>query len=265
MRSMSGWGLLAIVLSWTVVAAGMAQERGTRGEGGRRRGFGGMMMRGFGGPDLAGLLRIDKVREELDLLDEQIADLKKLGESSRRPRGERPDFRNMSNEERSQFFAKMRSEAEKRRKEMEAKIKEILLPEQWERLQQIKLQASGVRALLQKEVQVKLKVTEEQAKKLAAVAEEQRTAMREKMRELFQTRDRDKIREAITAAQKEFGEKLLAVLTDAQREAFEKLKGKPFELPRSAFFGGRRGGRGRGGPGRRGPGGPQGGNRPRPE
>ncbi|HHM12780.1 MAG TPA: hypothetical protein ENJ16_04450 [Planctomycetaceae bacterium] len=243
-RAMVG-GVVLVLVSVLVVQA-QPPERGKGGKGrrGPRGGFG--MMMGRGGMSLEGLLRNEKVREELDLLEPQIEELKKLAESMR---GQRPDFsrfREMSQEERRKAFEKMREEAAKRAKQMEAKIKEILLPEQWERLQQIRIQAMGIRALTDPDVQAKLKLTEEQVQKMRSAFEE----VGRKMMELFRSGQRDKI----ASMREEMEKKLLGILTDEQKAAFEKLKGKKvdFELRPQFRRGGpgRRGGRGGEGRGR---------------
>ena len=265
LRLRTGWtGLVVALLLAGLVVAQEGEKKGRRGRGGFGRGRG--MMRMGGLPDAAALLLIPKVREELDLVDEQIADLKKLGESMR-PQGrrERPNFREMSEEQRREYFEKMRKEREKRQAELNAKIKEILMPEQWERLQQIRIQAGGFRAFLSQELQQKLKITEEQLEKIRTTAQQHFQEMREQLRSAFQSGDREKLREAIAKGQKEVMEKVLGILSDSQREAYKKLTGEPFEVPqqRRFFFGrGRFGGRGdRGGPprGRR-----EGRDRPRP-
>lgn len=94
--------------------------------------------------------------------------------------------------------------------------------------------------------------------------------MRAKMQEMFQGGGfqdgmREKIREIMTAGQKEIEEKVLGVLTSDQKKDYEAMKGKPFEgLDQlRGGFGGRGGDRGgRGGPGGgRGRGGDRGGDR----
>ena len=239
-------GLVTVLLLAGLVIAQEGDKKGRRGRGGFGRGRG--MMRMGGLPDAAGLLLLPKVREELDLVEEQIADLKKLGESMR-PQGrrERPNFREMSEEQRREFFEKMRKEREKRMAELNAKIKEMLMPEQWERLQQIRIQAGGVRAFLSQELQQKLKITEEQVEKIRTTLQQHFQDMREQIRSAFQSGNRENLRETFAKAQKEVMEKVLGLLSDSQRETYKKLTGEPFEVPqqRRFFFGrGRFGGRG---------------------
>ena len=79
-------------------------------------------------------------------------------------RRERPDFRNMSEEEREEFRKKMSVELAERTKKVKAKLGDILLPPQIERLEQISVQMQGVGALRNTDLAKKLGVTEEQIK-----------------------------------------------------------------------------------------------------
>ncbi|HRX80368.1 MAG TPA: hypothetical protein P5307_14955, partial [Pirellulaceae bacterium] len=102
---------LALVAIMTVqVDAQQGRPQGGRGQGGRGGAPGG----GFGGPGgggKLGLLRIDAVKKELELLDEQSADIEKLNEELRSQRsGDGPDFRNMSDEERRAAIEKFRAD-----------------------------------------------------------------------------------------------------------------------------------------------------------
>ena len=247
-----------VLVATLVVEAQPPQGRGQRKGGPRRGGFSGRMMGGGPRFSLDQLLRNDKVREELDLLDDQVDQLKKLGESMRSGRPDFSKFREMSQEEREKFMADMRKKMEKRAREAEAKIKDILLPEQWDRLQEIRIQASGTGALLMKEVQQKIKLSEEQVAKIRKTMEDSQREMMTKMREMFQGGNREGLREKIGEMRKEIEKKVLGDLTSDQREAFEKLKGEKIEIDLSRGFG--RGGAG----GRRGRPGGEGQRRGRP-
>ena len=107
------------------------------------------------------------------------------------------------------------------------------------RLEEIKLQARGPAALADKELQDKLKLSDEQKSKLTDLAE----ARRKTVREAFQSAaggDRTEARKKIAEASKESSTKMLDVLTTEQKEAFEKMQGKKLELGSAAFgsFGG---------------------------
>lgn len=267
---------VGVLLSFALVVDAQPPQRGNQ-EGGKksqrgsqgRGGFGGSQQRGGSqrgagamlggrGVSLEQLLGVEAVQKELDLLEEQVDELKELGDARRGGGGERPDFskiREMSEEERTEFFQKMRTDSEKRGKEREGKIKDILLPEQWERLQEIRLQLMGVGALLQEEIQKELKISEAQVEKMTKTVEEASSEMMAEMRELFQGGNREGIREKMEDMRKGIENKVLGVLTSQQKKKFEDMKGDPIEIeiPRG---GNRRGGQGgQGGRGGQRPGG----------
>jgi Spy/CpxP family protein refolding chaperone len=211
-------------------------------EGGR--GPGGFGLGGFGGGAGGGLLmlaRMEAVQKEIKLTEDQIASLKKLGEEMR-PSGDRANFRDMSQEQREKAFAEMRERMQK----AQAKVAEILKPDQNARLEEIQLQSTlrfgGVAAALaDAKVAKKLNLTDDQQAKLKEIGE----ASRKAMGELFQGGNRDGVREKMQELRKQAEEKTSTLLTPDQKAAFEKLKGAEFKFPEGGF--GPPGGRGRGG------------------
>ena len=152
---------------------------------------------------------------------------------------------------RSRRCVRARSKAAK----ANAKLGEILLPLQIERLEQISLQMRGASALADPKVAAKLSLTDDQKKKIEAA----KTANMESMRAMFQggNRDQNQDREAMRAKmqqqRKEAEEKVLGVLTADQKASFEKLKGAAFTMPERGPRGGDQGGQGgQGGQRRRG-------------
>ncbi len=107
-----------------------AQGRGGRGG---RGGFGGPGGPGGGTNSLA-LLGIDAVQKELELVDDQIAQIRDVAEKLRgqgqRGAGGRPDFQNMTDEERQQFFEERRKQAEETAAKAKEELKNILLDDQ---------------------------------------------------------------------------------------------------------------------------------------
>lgn len=254
---------LSLALVAVVAAGAIAQdnEGGRRpGRGGGPGGPGGGRPGGFGGggDPVIGLLMVEKVREEIELMPDQEEALTKLRDSE--PQGAPPnlDFRSMSEEERTKAFAEMQERRKKRETEMREKLEEVLLPEQLERLEQISIQSRGPRALEDPAIAAKLNFTDEQKTKM----EDVRSKSGERMRALFSSGDRDKMREGFEKLRKESEEEVLAVLTADQRKQFEEMKGKPFELPEGSFGRGFGGGRPGGFGGGR-PGGDEGGDRGR--
>ncbi len=251
--------LLAVAMVAVMASSTFAQQPGGRQRGGGqgvggRGGFGGFGgFGGGGGGDMTfGLLRLEPVQVELEIAPEQKEALTKLEEQSRGERPERgsfPNFREMSEEERREFFEKRMKEQSERTAKMKEQLEEVLFPEQMERLEQISLQLRGVAALTDEKVAGELKITSAQKEKMAKVQEEQRETLGAKMRELFTGGDRENMREAISGMREDMENAVLGVLTSDQKKKFEEMKGEKFEMPEGAGRGGRGGfgGGGRGG------------------
>jgi hypothetical protein len=195
------------------------------------------------------LLMMDEVREEIEVTEDQAESIRKAAEEQRagRDRADRPNFRDMTDEEREKAMAEMRERFEKDAKEAKAKISEILLPHQMERLDQIALQMQGAMALVNDDVAKKVGLSEKDIENVKQAAEKAQQSMRDQMREIFGAGDREGMAEKVQALRKKMDDDVLAVLSDVQRESFEKMKGEKFELPQGAFgrgFGGRPGGPG---------------------
>jgi predicted lactoylglutathione lyase len=184
------------------------QGRGQQGRGQQGRGFGGS--RGGGGTTLLGLCQNASVQKEIDLVDEQKADLAKLRtsqEEARRSRAsdrtggrtssfDREAYQKASPEEREKMIADARAardapeavkkreaeaaarakESAERQKKEDAKVAEILLPPQLARVKEIRVQLMGLRALSDTEVIAKLSITTAQQKQIKEIPEKAREA-----------------------------------------------------------------------------------------
>jgi hypothetical protein len=261
-------------------ALAQQQGRGGQGRGGQGRGgafgVGGGMGRGMGVDRLA-LLNIEAVQQELDLSEDQLAQVTALREETQAGRrgqrgqrgegGERPDFRNMSEEERNAFMEERRKEREEQAKAELAKISEILEEDQVGRLNELWVQAQGIAALQNPEIAAKLQITDDQREELREVSRDLQEEMMAEMRELRNSGDREAVQAKMAELRKEMEEEVLDVLNDSQKQKFAALKGEPMEgldealreSQRRNFGGqgfgeGRRGGEGRGGEGRGGEG-----------
>lgn len=260
--------IFSVAVTALIASSALAQDgggRGGRGGGGRGgpggggpggggRGGPGGGFGGGGGQTKLQLLGVEEVRTELDLMEEQTDALKTLGEEVRPPRPEGgTNFREMSEEDRASFFEKMQKQREEMTSKANEKLEEVLMPDQMERLEQIRIQAMGVRALTDAEVIKALTITSEQQDEFKSVGEE----LRDKMREMFSSGNRENIRETMEQMGKDMEKKMMGVLTSEQSKKFEEMKGEKFEMPeRRGGFGGGGGGRGGfGGGGRGGEGG----------
>ncbi len=224
-------GLLMVVSCAlvAVMASGVwAQGRG--GRGGPPGGFGGF---GGGGGSSLGLLFDPQVREELGIVDEQVEQLRAIGEKMRESmQSQFQGLRDLPAEERQAAFAKLREEMESRVKDIQKEVDGILLPQQRDRLAQIQFQEQVRRSgsLDSDTLKEKLGITDEQQQRLAKLAEEANKEMEAK----------------IAKARTEAREKVLSALTPEQQATFKKLFGEEFQRPNR--FGGPGGPGGRGGP-----------------
>jgi hypothetical protein len=174
---------------------------------------------------------------ELKLSDDQKSKLQELSDkyqqdSRDRFQALRSELQGSSPEEsREKMQAAMKELADGTTKE----VKSILNEEQYGRYHQINLQAMGLDAFSDKEVQDKLKFTEDQKQKIVAAGDELREqvmGLRDEFGDDFQGMMR-KARELRTAAL----EKITAHLTDDQKATWKEMTGKPFEMPPFQFRG----------------------------
>jgi hypothetical protein len=222
----------------------------------------------MGGQGLAGLLMMEQVQGHLKLDDAQKGELKTLQESA----GE--DLRKMFTEMREAGgdFSAMQEKMREFTSKLDAKIEEVLDPEQFDRLLGLFAQRGLVQALTHKAIGEKLELSADTITSIRKVEEESNAAMRNVFqrpdggqgggfggggnREEMQKR-MEEMREKMQQARKESEEKILGLLTADQKDKLEKLKGEKFEFPegRGFGFGGFGGGPGGQGGGRRGGGG----------
>jgi Spy/CpxP family protein refolding chaperone len=200
--------------------------------------------RGFGG-GMGDLLRSAEVQDEIELVDEQKEELQAVGEEIRdQMRSMFEGMRDLGPDERRERFENMREEMQEVRDTVEGRIKEVLMPEQFERLEQITMQQqirrSGLSGALQGSVAESLGITDEQREKMVTRAQELQAEMQAKIAQIRQ----------------EAQDELKQMLTPEQRSKLEELIGDDFEMPERDFRGGRdrgqrggdRGGRDRGRP-----------------
>jgi len=245
----------ALFLGVALLAPAQAQRPGGRqkpnqegpGAGRPRMRVGGMMGR-FGGGNLAGLLRLEQVRNDLKLTDDQTAQLKEVNEGLQAEM--REQFAGLLEiEDREKRREKMAELVKQRNEKVHDKLTKVLSQEQMIRLYQIRLNIIGVlEGLSNEHVAGKLKLTAQQKEKLDGV----RRKVQATRREMFQgmrgasreerREQREKMRDKFRKLQDDANEQALAVLTKDQKAEYEKLKGEKFELDMSALRMGPRGG-----------------------
>ncbi|WP_010588107.1 hypothetical protein [Schlesneria paludicola] len=244
---------IGILCAMAVLAfAGMADAQGPGGRGGR------------GGPGgrggLISLASNEAVQKDLALSSDAAAKVKELADEFRESLGNMGNFRDMSQDERAKAFEKMQEAGKAATEKLLPKLKTILTPEQFTRLQQIHWQTLGTAAFTDAEVVKALTITSAQQDQIKSVNSD----FDAKQRELFQSAagggGRGEMREKFDAIAKDRQAKVDAVLTKDQLAMFATLTGAKFDVSQL-------GGRGPGGPGGGGPGGGQGarGKRPQPK
>jgi hypothetical protein len=164
---------------------------------------------------------MESVKKDLELVDEQTQKINKIRTDLQKQTSEMyKKTSGLSREERMKKYREMNEElAEK----IENQIKEVLLPEQMARLEQISLQMKlrsyyGLGQTLSGDDLVEaLDISERQKKELLEVQQKVQQEMREKINEFHA-----KIRA-------EAQEEILKVLSKKQRDKLEKMKGEKFE------------------------------------
>ena len=286
-RNAWSWRVVALSLRGLAVVpmAALAQGQG-RGGGGGRGGFGGGMMGGGMMGGVTGLVMMEEVRKELKLSEEQETKIRDMGAEMMQQAfggfggrggaggggGNRPDFQNMSEEERKKFRDEMQAKVAEQTKKAEESLKKVLTPEQNVRLNELRLQREGVQALGRAEVAGALKLTDAQNEAIAEILEAARPQRGGPggggpgggFGRNLSDEERAKMREEMEARRKKTQEDIELVMTEDQKAAWTKMQGAKFEFPERPSFGGGfgRGGAG-GGPGGAGgaPGGGPGGGR----
>jgi Spy/CpxP family protein refolding chaperone len=232
--------LLVAVFALTLAGPTLAQPPGGGPllGGGPPGGPGGF----FGGGGIAGILQMPEVQKEIELSDDQKAELGKLRTEIRdQIRNQMQDsfngMRDLSEEERQARVDQIRTQMDAIRKDVEGKLQKVLLPNQFDRLKQIDLQSriqrEGAGALTSGELADQLGLTDAQREQLQQKSEDVQKDLQAKIRQ----------------ARIDARNQLLDVLTPEQRAKLDALMGTQFDLPEPNFNpnGGQPGNRGAGG------------------
>lgn len=207
---------VAVAATLMLTSSAFAQPGGGRGFGGR----------GGGGGGLGGLLRSTEVQDEIELVDEQKEELQSINADVRdQMRSLFEGMRDLSADERREKMQDMRGEMEEIRASVEGQIKDVLLPHQYDRLQQVNLQQNirrrGFSGALRGDMAEKLGITEEQLEKMTTRAQELQVEMQEKIAQL----------------RKDSQDELRQMLTPEQRSKLEEMVGTSFDMPERGFGG----------------------------
>jgi Spy/CpxP family protein refolding chaperone len=198
----------AVVLSSLLLGVSLATATAwAQSDSGSHRGGGGDASgEGFG------LLRVERVQQNLHLTDEQKVQILALS-----------------------------MELRENRANLGKRIAEILTAEQMKRLKQIRLQVEGVAAINSHEVAMTLGLTKDQRKTLKALQEQIGKQVQEAVTELkglTVDERKQKMPEfyaKVEAIRKNTTEQALAVLTSSQRKEFEEMQGEKIDFGPSPF------------------------------
>ncbi len=217
-----------LVAALAVAVAGLATVSTASAQQGRG------MMRGMGAMAGLNILRSDEAKTELKLTDAQTEKVTSMMEEMRSSMMER--FQSLQDVPEDEREAKSAAMMKELGSDVTKQVKEILDAEQFARYHQISLQSMGIDAFMQDEVAEKLKISDEQKKKLEELADD----MRQESMAIFQDSqgDREGAMKKIGDLRKSSMEKVMGAMTDEQKAAWTEMIGKPFTMP--AFGGGGR-------------------------
>jgi hypothetical protein len=116
------------------------------------------------------------------------------------------------------------------REKLARDLKDMLRPDQRDRLRQVTLQQEGAFALGREDVREGLKISPEQMKKFMAITRDLQAGVERLVKEARSGGNPQEIRPKVERLRKEHAEKLEAVLTDAQRKEWKEMLGPPLEL-----------------------------------
>lgn len=227
--------------------------------GGRRGGGFGGPGGGFGRTNIFTVAGNEDAQKDAGITTDEAAkvkavvdDFNEANRTAMRSAGENVNFREMSQEERTKFGEKVAEANKANLEKFLPKLKAVVTPDQFTRLQQITWQAMGSSAFTEDEIIKALNITSDQQSKIKSIRTDYETKGREMMQAAFAggggggreafAESREKMR----ALNKERDTKAEEVLTKDQQDKFASLVGKKFDVDKLGF-GGR--GPGGGGPG----------------
>ena len=182
-----------------------------------------------------GLIQREDVQKELGLTQAQISDLEDIGDDDqgRERRGAFENFRDMSDEERQEAFARMREQRNEQQAKVREQIADVLNSKQRSRFSELEFQYSLQSGNL--------------TGALAAVGVDLSESDQEKLRDA-QREAGEKVREQMARIQRDAQMDALSAVMDTSK--VESYMGAPFTFDTSQSFGRGGGGRRGGGEGR---------------
>ncbi|HRF60656.1 MAG TPA: hypothetical protein PLH94_12195 [Fimbriimonadaceae bacterium] len=115
-------------------------------------------------------------------------------------------------------------------KKLDGEVNALLTKPQQKRLEELRVQMLGNRAILDPQVQQGLGITDAQRAQIAKAQENQRKAMKDMMEEMRKAgSDRSKVGELLTKMQSDLSKAFDDVLTAEQKAKYTAMKGKPLK------------------------------------
>lgn len=185
--------------------------------------------------DPISLVRNPNVREEIKLTDEQSIQIDEVFAKLTATRRESSaGLRGASVEERQKKFAEIQEKMKVQSEDANKEIEKALKPEQLARLEQISIQRQGLLALNNPSVAKKLKLTEEQLEKIAAVRSEGTKKRQQLIQDLRSGNlDRTQLAGKIMEIQQQTEKAVMEALTMEQQTRFEQMQGEKFDFGRA--------------------------------
>ncbi|MGI9517643.1 MAG: hypothetical protein ACR2NP_11390 [Pirellulaceae bacterium] len=220
-------GLVVVTAIVSMLAVDCAVAQPGQGRGGRGMG------RGMDGGSM-GLLNDELVQAELELVDDQIDELKQIQEEAgRMMRDLFSQLQDVPREERRERMREMQEELQGELAQFQEQANEVLLPHQRDRLKQLQFQSSGRNrgagsALQNDELLEQLGISDSQKEELDEAVAKAREEVREKYADLIREAEED----------------ILKVLDADQRKKYRELVGEAFQFSENRGFRFNRGDRG---------------------
>lgn len=183
------------------------------------------------------LVTTPQVERELELVEDQMQQFRRIGEDFRRKVAELAggaDLRALEPEERKALEQKAKGKEAEWRQWLRQEISKVLLPHQHKRLEQIALQLQGIDALNDPQVVQQLNITQQQQDEIARIRQqerEDRDMAKRAVESLVQGKEAGELRKLQEAELRAETEKrILGVLTADQKRRLNELLGKPFDI-----------------------------------
>ncbi len=169
----------------------------------------------------------EKVLDELKVSDDQREKLMQLVMEQIMQTG---PFLNSLTETGPEREKKLNEHRKNALEKLAKNLKDVLQPDQLNRLRQVMLQRDGSFALGQDDVRKELKITQEQLKQFMAITQELQRQVETLVKQAQSGGNPDEIRPKIEQLRKDHAKMIEAVLTPTQKKQWKELLGPPFEL-----------------------------------